>query len=51
MPPTNDIVKRVDEIIYPLFFNKEYHLPKEPIYRIARQRFIASRKDLAKCLE
>ncbi len=56
MPPTNDIVKKVDEIIYPIFlnpvyFHKKYLMPYEKIYFQARRRFITSRKLLAKCLE
>lgn len=59
-PPSNEIVKRVDEILYKIFFTDEYYFKekscnyefdKETDLSKHLERYLKSRKKLVKCLE
>ena len=50
-PPTNEIVQKVDLILYRVFFTTEFNIPMRQTFLQKRKEFIESRKELRMCLE
>ena len=50
-PPTNDIVKEVDQILYKALMTDEYKYKKEISLSKYRDMYLEGRKELKKCLE
>ena len=58
-PPTNEIVKEVDEILFNIFFTDKYHFRNDTnlgfdrgrLLHRHRVRYLKARKELSNCLE